>query len=172
MSNKTQLQANNTQLASLIQTLQGKIAGGGGGNLKIFNAGLEGEQTQCGNYRLTYMCPLDELDFSAFTIDNLTMITSNVSTGGYIEVYDVNVLAATIGVDINYRVKSADETIYGATTLEGIVYMPEYNYEYTMFTAMAKITPEVIAAAGLSIEPGIYMTNRTDSGFAFIYTGP
>lgn len=30
MSNKTQLQANNTQLASLIQTLQGKAAGGGG----------------------------------------------------------------------------------------------------------------------------------------------
>lgn len=31
MSNKTQLQANNTQLASLIQELQGKAAGGGGG---------------------------------------------------------------------------------------------------------------------------------------------
>lgn len=31
MSNKTQLQTNNTQLASLIQTLQGKAAGGGGG---------------------------------------------------------------------------------------------------------------------------------------------
>ena len=30
MSNKTQLQTNNTQLASLIQTLQGKAAGGGG----------------------------------------------------------------------------------------------------------------------------------------------
>lgn len=30
MSNKTQLQANNTQLASLIQTLQGKATGGGG----------------------------------------------------------------------------------------------------------------------------------------------
>ena len=29
MSNKTQLQTNNTQLASLIQTLQGKAAGGG-----------------------------------------------------------------------------------------------------------------------------------------------
>lgn len=29
MSNKSQLQANNTQLASLIQTLQGKAAGGG-----------------------------------------------------------------------------------------------------------------------------------------------
>ena len=31
MSNKTQLATNNTQLASLIQTLQGKAAGGGGG---------------------------------------------------------------------------------------------------------------------------------------------
>lgn len=30
MSNKTQLQTNNTALASLIQTLQGKAAGGGG----------------------------------------------------------------------------------------------------------------------------------------------
>lgn len=30
MSNKTQLQTNNTQLASLIQTLQGKAAGGSG----------------------------------------------------------------------------------------------------------------------------------------------
>lgn len=30
MSNKTQLQTNNTQLASLISTLQGKAAGGGG----------------------------------------------------------------------------------------------------------------------------------------------
>lgn len=30
MSNKTQLSTNNTQLASLIQTLQGKAAGGGG----------------------------------------------------------------------------------------------------------------------------------------------
>lgn len=31
MSNKTQLSTNNTQLASLIQTLQGKAAGGGAG---------------------------------------------------------------------------------------------------------------------------------------------
>lgn len=31
MSNKTQLSNNNTQLASLIQTLQGKATGGGGG---------------------------------------------------------------------------------------------------------------------------------------------
>lgn len=31
MSNKTQLSTNNTQLASLIQTLQGKAAGGGSG---------------------------------------------------------------------------------------------------------------------------------------------
>lgn len=31
MSNKTQLATNNTQLASLIQTLQGKATGGGGG---------------------------------------------------------------------------------------------------------------------------------------------
>lgn len=34
MSNKTQLQANNTQLASLIQTLQGKATGGGGGSVE------------------------------------------------------------------------------------------------------------------------------------------
>ena len=34
MSNKTQLQTNNTQLASLIQTLQGKAAGGGGGGVE------------------------------------------------------------------------------------------------------------------------------------------
>ena len=32
MSNKSQLQANNTQLSSLIQTLQGKAAGGGSGS--------------------------------------------------------------------------------------------------------------------------------------------
>lgn len=31
MSNKTQLQTNNTKLTSLIETLQGKAAGGGGG---------------------------------------------------------------------------------------------------------------------------------------------
>ena len=31
MSNKTQLQTNNTKLASLIETLQGKAAGGGSG---------------------------------------------------------------------------------------------------------------------------------------------
>ena len=35
MSNKTQLQANNTQLASLIQTLQGKAVGGGGGGASV-----------------------------------------------------------------------------------------------------------------------------------------
>lgn len=34
MSNKTQLQANNTQLASLISTLQGKAAGGGGASVE------------------------------------------------------------------------------------------------------------------------------------------
>lgn len=34
MSNKTQLQTNNTKLDSLIQTLQGKAAGGSGGNIE------------------------------------------------------------------------------------------------------------------------------------------
>ena len=34
MSNKTQLATNNTQLASLIQTLQGKATGGGGGGVE------------------------------------------------------------------------------------------------------------------------------------------
>lgn len=34
MSNKTQLQTNNTQLASLIQTLQGKAAGSGGASVE------------------------------------------------------------------------------------------------------------------------------------------
>ena len=34
MSNKTQLSTNNTQLASLIQTLQGKAAGGGGSSVE------------------------------------------------------------------------------------------------------------------------------------------
>lgn len=172
MSNKTQLQTNNTQLASLIQTLQGKIAGGGGGgNLKIFVAGVEAEQTQCGNYRLTYMCPLDQLDFSSITIDNLTIISSNVSAGGYVEVFNVIAAANANGVAVKYRVKNEDETIYSATTLELIMYMPEYNYELPMYAVMAKITPEVIAAAGLSIEPGVYMTNPTGAGLTLIYTG-
>lgn len=35
MSNKTQLQANNTQLAALIETLQGKAAGGGSGGASV-----------------------------------------------------------------------------------------------------------------------------------------
>lgn len=50
MSNKTQLSTNNTQLASLIQTLQGKAAGGGAGGsvetctviLDVQNAMLHG----------------------------------------------------------------------------------------------------------------------------------
>ena len=118
------------------------------------------------------MCPLDQLDFSAITIDNLTIIASSVSKGGYVDVSNVIADATTNSVVGYYRVKNADETIYGATTLELIMYMPEYNHEYPLFIAMAKITPEVIAAAGLSIEPGVYMTNRTDVGFTFIYTGP
>lgn len=42
MSNKTQLQTNNTQLASLIQTLQGKAAGGGGGGVETCTVTVTG----------------------------------------------------------------------------------------------------------------------------------
>jgi hypothetical protein len=42
MSNKTQLATNNTQLASLIQTLQGKAAGGGGASLDTCTVNFSG----------------------------------------------------------------------------------------------------------------------------------
>lgn len=40
MSNKTQLATNNTQLASLIQTLQGKAAGAGGASVETANVAI------------------------------------------------------------------------------------------------------------------------------------
>lgn len=167
------LAAQATTIAEIAALLEGKSVPGGGGNLKIFVANVEAQQTQCGNYRLTYMCPLDQLDFSAITIDNLTIIHSSVSEGGYVEVFNVfDAVNAEVGVAVKYRVKNADETIYSATTLELIMYMPEYNYESPMYAFMAKITPEVIAAAGLSIEPGVYMTNPKGAGLTLIYTGP
>lgn len=42
MSNKTQLSTNNTQLASLIQTLQGKAAGGGGASVETCSVTIKG----------------------------------------------------------------------------------------------------------------------------------
>lgn len=41
MSNKTQLSNNNTQLASLIQELQGKATGGGGASVEMCTVSLE-----------------------------------------------------------------------------------------------------------------------------------
>ena len=77
MSNKERLQANNTKLASLIQTLQGKAAGGGGGTLNysfyiyeeivtIPDGIFEGD-----GWKAAWICPLGEIDFATATMENL-----------------------------------------------------------------------------------------------------
>lgn len=172
MSNKTQLQTNNTQLASLIQTLQGKIAGGGsGGNVKIYPAGEVSKGTKLGDNTLTYACPLDELDFFTMSMDKLTLLASAVieaiaETVNLIEFYNL----------LGYRVMlQADESYEGYYNADAIVlYMEMEGVFYPMDAIMVKITPEIIAAEGLSIEPGIYLVHSQMIGMTMsvIYTGP
>lgn len=171
MSNKTQLQANNTQLASLIQTLQGKIAGGGGGNVRIYPAGEVSKGTKLGDNTLTYACPLDELDFFTMSMDKLTVLASAVieakaETVNLIEFY--NLLGSRVMLQ-------ADESYKGYYNADAIVlYMEISGMVQPVVPIMAKITPEIIAAKGLSIEPGIYLVHSQTlrMTMSVIYTGP
>lgn len=172
MSNKTQLQANNTQLASLIQTLQGKTAGGGsGGNVRIYPAGEVSKGTKLGDNTLTYACPLDELDFFTMSMDKLTVLASSV-----IEAIAETVNLIELYASMGYRVMlQADESYEGYYNADAIVlYMEIEGMFFPIDAIMAKITPEIIAAEGLSIEPGIYLVHSQMIGMSIsvIYTGP
>ena len=175
MSNKSQLQANNTQLATLIQTLQGKIAGsGGGGNVRVYLAGMVADRTQCGNNTITYACPLDELDFTQMTQNN-TMVAVATINGTNVEIGDMVKEFAKLGMPCFIQVADSIEGLYNASGVAVWADMSGYGMPPMIITPiMAKITPEVIAAAGLSIEPGIYLVH--DAAYApatsVIYTGP
>lgn len=83
MSNKTQLQANNTQLASLIQTLQGKATGGGGASVETCTVTVNA----VGGYVTTYLFTTYEngqwgaacnwfMDDTTVTIENVSCNTA------------------------------------------------------------------------------------------------
>lgn len=87
MSNKTQLQANNEQLASLIQTLQGKAQGGGSAvetcTVKIVDTG-EGKSAP--EFETVYITGYDHETGLVFT--EMTFVTDgaefDVVSGSYI----------------------------------------------------------------------------------------
>lgn len=173
MSNKTQLQANNTQLASLIQTLQGKAAGGGsGGNVRIYPAGEVSKGTKLGDCTLTYACPLDELDFFTMSMDKLTVLASAVMETKADTVNLIDFFANSLGARVLLQ---ADESYKGYYNADAIVlYMEMSGVFHPVVAIMAKITPEIIAAEGLSIEPGIYLVHSQTMrmSMSVIYTGP
>lgn len=101
MSNKTQLQANNTQLASLIQTLQGKAAGGGGaagGSLDTCTVTFECQDGQSLGWVYTAVkngevVPVCEVRASDQTATSATL--ENVLCGSAIEVVSTLALVGT-----------------------------------------------------------------------------
>ena len=175
MSNKSQLQANNTQLATLIQTLQGKIAGGGGGgNVRVYLAGMAADRTQCGNYAITYACPLDEIDLTQMNQNN-TIAAMAAINGTNVEVGDMVKEYAKLGMPCFIQFTDSIEGLYNASGVAFYADMSEYEMPPLFITPiMAKITPEVISAAGLSIEPGIYVAHDAEfsPAMSVIYTGP
>ena len=106
------------------------------------------------------------------SMDKLTLLASAVSeaipeTVNLIEFYNL----------LGYRVMlQADESYEGYYNADAIVlYMEmEEGVFYPMDAIMVKITPEIIAAEGLSIEPGIYLVHSQKIGMTMsvIYTGP
>ena len=168
-----ELAAQATQIEEIMELLEGKsVPGGSGGNVKIYPAGEVSKGTKLGDNTLTYACPLDELDFFTMSMDKLTLLASAVfeaipETVNLIEFYNL----------LGYRVMlQADESYEGYYNADAIVlYMEmEEGVFYPMDAIMVKITPEIIAAEGLSIEPGIYLVHSQKIGvtMSVIYTGP
>lgn len=88
MSNKTKLQANNTQLASLIQTLQGKAAGGGA-SVETCTVTLSDPEAVSAPYYYSYIS-LENGNIKANGVSNNTtrnVTLENVVCGSVVTVY-------------------------------------------------------------------------------------
>lgn len=172
MSNKTQLATNNTQLASLIQTLQGKAAGGGGGTLRVFPFGeisefiqLPDDDTYYGN-SISYACGLDEIDFNTLNTDNLTALYciegEDASIGEQVTMGTVFSGASSFKLNVG--------TVGICEAL--IAYPGDDGSAITHLPVLLKLTEENIAALGLSIEPGVYVYQITGMAAAVVYLAP
>ena len=91
MSNKTQLQTNNTQLASLIQTLQGKAAGGGGGTaIETCTVVLDTGSSSYRPYYYSYTMVNDDGSITGVAVgpnSALDITLTNVVCGSVVTVY-------------------------------------------------------------------------------------
>lgn len=166
MSNKTKLQANNTQLATLIQTLQGKAAGGGGGNVKVFVADatiapvtvtMEGMK-----FELVRVGDVDDLSVEE-TPNVEDFVVLQVASGEYTGKLAWDIIA------VQSRAAEQAGTSLSIQYMEnnsmGIFYE---SYGFTMF--MFRLTNEAVANYGLDIQTGLYL-NVSSSILGVIYTG-
>lgn len=165
MSNKSQLQANNTQLASLIQTLQGKIAGGGGGVRNIVCpppqyaftipvGALNGEFPT----KAAYIGAWDDIDFDAVT-------PSNFATAVILQA-DMN----EIGISAAITFETVLGLEYGIITytkhaLSGCEFLHyAVEGEPLPIIPLAKLNETFLSTIGAEGEPGIYALGLPDVG--------
>lgn len=89
MSNKTQLSTNNTKLASLIQELQGKAAGGGSGAAETCTVNVIGASTAYRPYYISYTTVDDSGNLSSQAIgpnSSASVTLENVACGSVVTV--------------------------------------------------------------------------------------
>ena len=155
MSNKERLQANNTQLAALIQALQGKSAGGGGGTLNYFFYIFEEMVTLPDNlfgsegWKAAWICPLDEIDFDTATFDNLDILY------GFSDGTELAIAAPlwqVLGIE-----KSEFSYVQANHGHVAILYASVYG---SNFPVLLRMTEEGCANVGIEGEPGIYALNN------------
>lgn len=93
MSNKTQLQTNNTKYASLIETLRSKASGGSGGGagvetcaLKLYTEGIPDGSDII--YYIDESLTLQEISFPPFNeVSSVTVIKNSIIYGEYIPLH-------------------------------------------------------------------------------------
>lgn len=159
MSNKERLQANNTKLASLIQTLQGKAAGGGGGGgvRNIIEYFPEYEITIPANAidnelptRAAYICPWDEIDFDTVAPSNF--VTCFYLTPEFIEMSYGAVVTFEYLIGAEYG--RIAYTKYADGGCEFLLYT--IDGQAVPFALLAKLNEDFLSTIGAEGEPGIY----------------
>ena len=155
MSNKTQLQANNTQLAALIQTLQGKAAGGGGGVRNVvcpvpqyaitLPAGAINSESPT---KAIYIGAWDDIDFDAVTPSNFVaaVYLTDDTTG----------IAATVTLETMFGLEYGSFT-YGKQTIAGCEFLCYATKgELSAIRPLAKLNEMFLSSVEVEGEPGIY----------------
>ena len=121
MSNKTQLQTNNTTLSSLIETLRGKAAGGGGGSVETCSVSV--------SFSAGYPFPIIATTATDGVIDSYvyigasgtlaTVALDNVLCNSvvYIRVSGLGMVGCTINGAERLYTHEGDGTLYGYDVL-------------------------------------------------------